>query len=567
MKFLISTIYIILLLLIFSSCKKSGNNQGRELSEHSGGTLRLSENNQISTIFPLSITSQVEGLITSQIHESIMRLNSKNLELTPGLAEKWDVSADGKLITFTLRKGVYFHDDECYDNSKGPELTSKDVKFTFELLATRADYNLQFATALKDRIVGVNDFYDKKTNSISGFRIIDDYTFSVELIHPSLSFLKILANPSLAIINEKAFKKYGKDLKNGLGPFKYSSSSSPEKIILVKNDNYYAVDSAGFALPYLDSVVVNILPSVEFGLQQFEQEKLDLINTIPSQKVKEVVEKNIQDFVSSPPRYILHREPEMYSQYYTFNTKRTPFDNIKLRKAINYAIDRDKLVDNVLQGQAIGSANFGITPKTFIGYNTNKISGYTLDIKKAKQLLAEAGYPGGIGLPEISILVNSGNSRNSSVAVEIQKQLKENLNLNVNFESLPNVQKYDLQMRGKSDIYRDAWVADYPSPESFLSIFLSDGVPEDINAVSFPNTSRYQNPIFDSYFKKGRDSNNRDTSYFYFMKAEQVLIDDAAIIPLWYEGSYRMLSANVKNFHLNAMRYYDLTQVYKVSDK
>lgn len=567
MKFLTSSALIIVSVLFINSCKKSGNNQDRELSEYSGGTLNMSENNQISTLFPLSITAQVEGLVASQIHECITRLNPKTLEVMPGLAEKWEVSQDGKNIKFYLRKGVYFHNDNCFEGSNGPELTTKDIKFTFELLSTRADYNRQFETILKDRIVGINDFYDKKSTSISGLKVIDDYTFSIDLTHPSLSFLKLLANPAVAILNENAFKKYGKDIKVGLGPFMYSNSSNDEKVILVKNPNYYGVDSSGFALPYLDSVIVHILPSVEYGLQQFEQEKVDLINTIPSQKVKDVVEKNIQDFASKPPRYVLHREPEMISQFYVFNTRRTPFDNPKVRRAINYAIDRDKLVDNVLQGQAIGSANYGITPKTFSGYDINKISGYKLDIVKAKQLLAEAGYPGGIGLPEISVLVNSGNSRNSSVAVELQKQLKENLNLNVNFESLPNVQKYDLQMHGRSDIFRDAWVADYPSPESFLSIFISDGVPEDLNAASFPNTARYQNPVFDSYFKKGRDSNNKDTSYFYFMKAEQLLIDDAVIIPLWYEGSYRMLSASVKNLQLNAMRYYDLRKVYKLKDK
>jgi len=560
MNFNISVLVLASSLLLFG-CKDNGN--GR-LSDKNGGTFVMAENTQIGSVYPISITNQVEGLVVSQIHESLLRLDAKTLDAIPGLAEKWEVSKDGKTITFHLMKGAHFQDDKCYKDGKGPEITSKDVKFTLEHLATKTDENYQFNTILKDRLVGVNDFFDKKSASISGVKIIDDYTFSLELVNPSLSFIKLLANPAAAIVNETAVKAYGKNLKTGAGPFMYDVSSSSEKIVLVKNPNYFLKDSAGYALPYLDSVIVQLMPSIEDGLSSFENGKIDLINTLPSLRVKDVVEKNIKEFVSHPPKSLLQREPEMLSQYYVFNTQQKPFDNVKVRQAINYAIDKDKLVDNVLQGQAIGAAIHGITPNTFTGYDIKNIKGYTLNIDTAKKLLAEAGYPNGKGFPEVRILVNSGNSRNSSVAVELQKQLKENLNINVNFESLPNVQKFELQMHGKSDIYRDAWVADFSSPESFLSLFLGDGVPSDSTMASFPNTSRYQNITFDTYFKKGRDSNVKDSSYAYFMKAEQVLMKDAVIIPLWYEGSYRLLSNNVKGLSLNAMRYYDLTKTYKV---
>jgi oligopeptide transport system substrate-binding protein len=494
----------------------------------------------------------------------LLRLDSKTLEVIPGLAQTWETSADGKTITFHLTKGAHFQDDKCYSDGKGPEITSKDVKYTYELMCTKGPNNLNFEILVKDRLVGANDFYDKKITTLTGFKIIDDYTFSLELINPSSSFLKLLAHPASAIINQTAYKAYGKDLKTGAGPFIYNAASTSDKIVLTKNPNYYAKDSIRCSLPYLDSVVVLILPSIEDGLMLYENQKLDLVNTLPSLRVKEIVEKHIQEFVSHPPKSLLQHEAEMLSQFYVFNTKQKPFDNIKVRQAINYAIDKDKLVDNVLQGQAIGAANYGITPNTFVGYDIKKITGYTFDIAKAKKLLMEAGYPGGIGFPEVRILINSGNSRNSNIVVELQKQLKENLNINVNFESLPNVQKYDLQMHGKSDIYRDAWVADYPSPETFLSLFVGEGVPADNNVTSYPNTSRYQNPLYDAYFKKGRDTNIIDSSYAYFMKAEQLLINDAVIIPLWYEGSYRMLSNKVKDLNLNAMRYYDLTKVYKI---
>lgn len=543
------------------SCK---NLDKTKLSDKNGGTFVMAENNQVATLYPLSITSQVEGLVVSQIHESLVRLDSKTLEAIPGLAESWKTSKDGKTITFHLAKGAHFQNDKCYADGKGPEITSKDVKFSLENLATKTEFNYHFNTILKDRLVGANEYFNQKSTSISGIKIIDDYTFTLELANPNLSFLKLLANPSAAIINEIAFKAYGKDLKTGAGAFVYDISSTPDRMVLVKNPVYYLKDSSGCTLPYLDTVVVQIIPSIEDGLSLFENDKIDLINTLPSLRVKDVVEKNIKEFVSHPPKALLHREPEMLSQFYVFNTKQKPFDNVKVRQAINYAIDREKLVDNVLQGQAIGASIYGITPNTFNGYDIKKIKGYNLDIKKAKALLAESGFPDAKGFPEVRILVNSGNSRNSSVAVELQKQLKENLNINVNFESLPNVKKYELQMHGKGDIFRDAWVADFSSPESFLNLFIGEAVPADFETASFPNTSRYQNPNYDLYFKKGRDSNIKDTSYAYFMKAEQLLIDEAVIIPLWYEGSYRLLSNNVKGLRLNGMRYYDLTKTYKV---
>ena len=561
MKFNLSIFSIAVILLTSCHNKESGNSK---LSEKSGGTLTLAGNIGIGSLFPQSVTAETEGLVVSQIHECVFRLDSKTLEVIPGLAKKWETSADGKTITFHLIKGAHFQDDKCYLDGKGPEITSKDIKFTYQLLCTNQPSNLLFETIFKDRLAGANDFFAKKTTTLSGIKISNDTTFSLELVSQSSSFLKLLAHPAASIINEIAYKAYGANLKNGAGPFMYNSASDKDKTVLTKNPTYYAKDSAGCTLPYLDTVVLLMPESIEDGLSLYETHKLDLVNTLPSLRVKEVVEKHLQEFVSDPPKSLLQHEAEMVSQFYVFNTKQKPFDNVKVRQAINYAIDKEKLVDNVLQGQAIGAANYGITPNTFIGYDIKKIHGYTYDLKKAKQLLKEAGYPDGKGFPEVKVLINSGNSRNSNVIVELQKQLKENLNINVSFESLPNVQKYDLQMHGKADIYRDAWVADYSSPESFLSLFLGEGVPADNNEKSYPNTSRYQNPLYDSYFKKGRDSNIKDSSYANFMKAEQLLMNDAVIIPLWYEGSYRLLSNNVKGFDLNAMRYYDLTKAYKV---
>ncbi|MGZ3883277.1 MAG: ABC transporter substrate-binding protein, partial [Bacteroidia bacterium] len=436
----------------------------------------------------------------------------------------------------------------------------------FELLCSDRPSNMHFPTVCKDRIVGANEYFENSTKGekqdLKGFKIIDDYTFSITLNNASSIFLQMLANPVTSIISEEAYKTQKENLKCGAGPFKYDDkNSTATHIVLLRNDDYYGKDEKGNALPYIDTVIVDILESTEAGLNLFKEGKYDYLGSIPSNSVRQVVEENIKAFESSPPSFILERSSEMITQYYVFNINKAPFNNVKVRQAVNYAVDRDKIIDKVLRGQAFGPATNGITPPTFSSYKISDIDGYNFDPEKAKKLLIEAGYPGGIGFPEVLLLVNSGNSRNNTVAAEIQKQLKDNLNINVSFESLPNGEKFNLQVKGKGDMFRDGWIADYPSPESFLSVFYGEPVPSDTSKVSYPNTQRYKNAEYDKFYKMGRDSRIKDSSNYYFMKAEQILMKDAPLMPLWYESNYRLITARVKNFYVNPLRYFDLTRV------
>ncbi len=553
---------------ILVACNSSSSESHR--SEGSGGTVRIAEVSPPKSIFPQAITNQVEGLIASQIFEGLVRLNPKTLEPVPGLAEKWEVSEDGKTITFHLRKGVHFQEVDDSKGGMGPELTSKDVKFTFELLCTDRVTNMHFPTVAKDRIVGANEYFEASSKGqkaeLTGFKIIDDYTFTITLNNASAIFLQMLANPVTSIICEEAYKTQKENLKSGAGPFKYDAkSSTPAHIVLLRNENYYGKDEKGNSLPLIDTVIVDILLSTEECLTLFKEGKYDYLGSIPSNSVRQVVEENIKAFESNPPTFILERSSEMITQYYVLNINKAPFNNVKARQAINFAIDRDKIIDKVLRGQAFGPAINGITPPTFSGYKISEIAGYNFDPEKAKKLLAEAGFPGGIGFPEVTLLVNTGNSRNMTVAGEIQKQLKEVLNVNLSFESLPTADKFTLQVKGKGDIFRDGWIADYPSPESFLSVFYGEPIPADTSKISYPNTQRYKSAEFDKYYKMGRDSRNKDSAMVYFMKAEQILMNDAPLITLWYESNYRLITARVKNFYVNPMRYFDLTKVTVVT--
>ena len=550
----------------FNSCKNSKTEEGTTENEFKGGNkvIRIAEVQYPHSIFPHKITNAIDGLIASQIHEGLVKVNPKDLSVMPGLAEKWEISPNGKTITFYLRKGVKFQNTGAVAG-KATEITANDVKFTFELLCTDRLGNVQFHTVCKDRIVGANEYYKaSKAQKIElkGFKIINDYTFSIDLLNSPNIFLEIIANPVAAIICKQAYD-IKKDSSNvGAGPFILDEKHSTKThYAMYKNVNYYAKDKSGNSLPLIDSVIVDILGSTEEALQKFQQGKYDFISSVPSNQLKQVVEQNIAEFKGNPPHFILDQRPEMSSEFYLFNINKAPLNNVKLRQAINYAIDKDKIIERVLFGQAYGPAIYGLVPPTYNFYKISELKGYSLDIPKAKQLLKEAGYPDGKGLPEIQLLVNSGNSRNNTVAAEIQKQLKNNINVNITFESLPNAEKFDLQIKGQGDMYRYGWVADYPSPESFLSIFYGEQVNDDTTHLAYPNTTKYKNAEYDKYYKMGRDAVKRDSASLYFLKAEQILLNDAPLIPLWYESNCRLITTRMKGFQSNALRYFDFTQV------
>jgi len=563
----ISLVYALPFAIItaLTSCKSGDSNLSGE--EYKGGNkiVRIAEVTSPTSIFPHKLTNAVEGLIASQIHEGLVKIDPKDLKIIPGIAEKWEIAADGKTVTFHLRKGIKFQSVGALEG-KSEEIKSQDVKFTFELLCTDRPGNVHFHTVCKDRVVGANEFYQASSKGekrdLKGFKIIDDYTFSIQLLNSPNIFLEILANPVAAILNKKAYEAKKEESNIGAGPFILDEKSSTKThYALYKNINYYGVDKNGNSMPYIDSLIIDIVPSSEEALRGFQSGKYDFITSVPSNQLKQIVEDNIKSFKGSPPKFIIDQRPEMISAFYLFNIHEKPFDNVKVRQAFNYAIDRNRIIDHVLFGQAYGPAVHGIVPPTFNFYNITGLNGYDLNVEKAKQLLKEAGYPDGKGFPEVQLYVNSGNTRNNTVAAEIQKQLKTNLNVNITFESLPNGEKFNLQVKGKGNMYRDGWVADYPSPESFLSIFYGEPVKDDTTHMAYPNTIKYKNAEYDKYYKMGRDALNRDTAAVYFLKAEQVLLNDAPLIPLWYESNTRLISSRMKNFHSNPLRYFDFSQV------
>jgi oligopeptide transport system substrate-binding protein len=528
-----------------------------------GGTLTVSEDETFSTIFPLEVVDVASSKVTSQLHDGLLKFNAKDLSLEGAIAKSWEVDESNTVYTFKLNDNVRFHDDVCFKDGKGRILTAADVKFTFELLCTK-DFEINYNQIFKPYLKGSDDYFNGTSKEVSGIEIVDDFTIKLTLNQPSSSFLYVLAMPNTSIIAKEAYEKYGKNMTVGTGAFKWTKPADETKeVYLVYNEKYYRKDSHGNALPYLDTVHFIFNPSKLDQLELFNTGKLSAIHGLPSSKIAEVVEQNIENFKNQPPKTILFNQPELNCQYYEFVTTKAPFDNVKVRKAISYAINRNKIVSDVLNNQGSPGA-FGITPKipSFNTYDFSRIEGYSYNPELAKQLLAEAGYPDGKGFPNVRLEINLGGSVHKQVASEIQQQLYQVLGIKLEIEQVSFKDKIENSKYGKSEMYRSAWVADYPSPESFLSIFYGGNVPESMDMPSHPNTTRYKNPVFDSLYLKALSTANQLEQYNLFAEAEKVMMQDAPIVVLWYAEDYILINSNVQNYFNNAMLVTDMSIIY-----
>ena len=525
-----------------------------------GGSIRVAENECYKTLFPFEIEEAVSFKVISQIHDGLVALNPKTLDVIPAIAKKWEVNDEQTRYTFHLVNNAYFHDDQCFNDGKGKKITAKDFRYTFELLcgnSSPSGYN-----AFKEKIKGATDFHSGKAESISGINVLNDSVITIDLIEPSASFIHLIASPLGSVISEEAFNKYGKELKIGSGPFTYGSlNADSSELKLTRNTNYYQKDSEGRNLPYLDEVSFTFESNEKARQDLFKQRKVDLLQGVSEIYFEKFLNENIKIFETR--EFIVDRKDVLATNCYEFNNRAAPFNDVRVRKAFNYAINKKKLMENTLDNQGtIGLKGVVPNVKLFNNYNFDSISGYPYNPSKAAELLNEAGYPNGEGFPEVVLELNIGHPTQLEVAKEVQNQLQMALNINITIEQLNMSTLIDRAALGLSQMNHFAWVSEYPSPADFLNVFYSVNMPEDPNERSWPNTSRYKSKDFDNLFKKALSTTNEKERYTLFSEAEKILIEDAPIAVLWYPEIYNIYHSSVRNLVFNELYYYDFTHVY-----
>lgn len=564
-------LFFVIAFSVLISCSGNKNSSEKRIAKgpvQYGGVFRMNEVENCRSLYPLNITETSSFRVASQVYEGLVKINQKDLSIIPSIAKQWEINDSATVFTFHLRKGVFFQDDSCFPEGKGREVTARDFKYCFEKLC-QSDPSNQGFWVFKDRVLGADEYYQASergkvlSQGITGIKVINDTSLQISLKYPFAGFLNILATPYCSVFPKEAVDKYGAEMRTkcvGTGPFYMKEFKEGDAIVLSRNEKYWDKDQYGNSLPYLDAIQVSFIKEKKTELLEFKKGNMDMVYQLPFEMISEV-SGDLDQAKNEYNKFQLQITPALAIQYYGFQHQSELFHNKELRLAINYAIDRQKIVDFTLQGEGI-PATFGIVPPSFPGYNARAVKGFDFNPDLAKRYLAQAGYPNGKGLPKIILQLNSGGSRNTQLAEVVQKMLKENLNIELELNIMPLAQHLENLETGKALFWRTAWLADYPDPENFLNLLYGEHVPDKLSDKSYINSIRYKNPEFDAVFRKALRETDKEKRYELYRQADQIAMNDGAIVPLYYDENYRLLQPYVKNLEANAMEYRDFKAVY-----
>ncbi len=558
---------IFILFLNLISCKS----ENKKTFEHAGGIFKMCINDFPSTNIARDVTDVHSAAVMYQVMEGLVSFNADDLKVKAQIAESWKVSSDKLTYTFKIRENVLFHECEELSSESDRLLTPEDVVFSIETACkkdAKGNPSPAYSSFFKGTIKGVDKFHEGKTKIIKGLKI-EKNNVIITLENPDANFLNKIANINASIISKKVFDAGQEGMMIGTGPFIYGGideKADKPKITLTKNEDYYMKDKDGNSLPYLDGVELTIETKKLDELEMFEKGETHFIAALPTSRISAMLEGRMKDFNSVPPVLVLRNNPLLATNYYFFNMSDPRFQDVRVRQAFNYAINRNDITQNILRGQAYENGIYGIVPplsSSFRGYDFKGVKevSYDYNPEKAKQLLAEAGYPNGLNFGSVNLRLNVGDIH-SAVAEEVASQLNQTLGINVNIDASSFEQKNMDASFGKGDLFRSAWFGDYVSPETFLINFYGKIVPKSISDPSIVNQSRYKNSKFDELFETAKKENSLKKSLILFAEAEKELMKNPPLMVLWYNGDIQLLYSKVRNFSENPLNHFILKEVY-----
>ena len=475
-----------------------------------GGTLRMALSADPPTLDPALTTDLTSAAVVRQLFDTLVELDER-LTPGPGLARSWTVSTDRRVYTFALRRDVRFHN--------GRLLEAADVKYAWER-AARGKRPWVF-----EKISGAREFLESRAPEISGLRIADPATVEVRLAAPFAPFIYLVAYDAAAVVPREEVERLGAAFATspvGTGAFRLARWRRDDELVLERFRGHFR----GPAL--LDAVAFRILPEDLTRLNEYRAGQLD-VTGVPASYCR---------VVEADPRLRseLATWATLGTQGLRFNVERPPWTDVRARQAVAHAIDASLAVKTVQYGCGVPAR--GILPPAIPGAPTADAR-LPYDPARARRLLAESGVTGGPGRPRVTYHYNTGTP-NQRLAELLQAELRD-VGIDLELRRLDWAAYLTLVDEGRTGFYRQAWIADYPDPENFLTVLFHSR-----NVGAAGNTSRYRSPVVDRWLDEAdamAPGNERDRLY---AEAERRIVDDAAYIPLYHVTSRALIRDYVK---------------------
>ncbi|HZL13313.1 MAG TPA: peptide ABC transporter substrate-binding protein [Verrucomicrobiae bacterium] len=489
------------------------------------------------TLDPALLTGQPEMRIAIGMFEGLARLDPKTARPIPGLAERWEISPDGKIYTFHLRTNLVW--------STGEPIRADDVVYSWIRTLnplTASEYAGQLYYVKNAEAFNTGKIKDA---SLVGIRALDPFTVRVELNHPIPFFLDLCAMPLTYVVPRQTIEKYGdrwlmaRPLP-GSGPYELVYWKLNDKVRLKKNPRYW--DAANTRSDIIDILPIGS-PSTAFDL--YEQGAVDIIWD------KEVVPAELLDVLRKRPD--AHPFNYLATYWVNINVTRKPFDDPRVRQALALAVDRDRIVKKITRGGERpishlipdGTANYTSPPG--LDYNP----------ALAKKLLAEAGYPGGKGFPRFEYIFNApaggGDKVHEDIAVELQQMWRDTLGINMDLRQVEWKVWLSSTAHLDYDVGRGDWIGDYDDANTFLALFQSN---------SGNNRTGWKNARYDALVKAANEQTDVKKREKLFQEAETILIrDELPVIPLYIYAGINFYHPDISGIYQNILDDHPLNYI------
>jgi len=543
-----------LLIISLSILILAGCGEPKKKESDNRTVFRYNEAYSISSLDPAFARTSENIWGVNQVFNGLVQMNDK-LEVEPCIAKSWEIEDSGTVYIFHLRSDVNFHDHQLFPNGKGRKVVARDFVNSF--------YRITSKDVASPGVWIFNNLDKSLKSNYLGFSAPDDSTFIVYLEKQFPPFLGLLSMQYCSVVPFEIVDYYGNDFRNnpvGTGPFKFKMWKEGEKLVLLKNENYFEKDKAGNRLPYLDAVSISFVKDRQSAFLEFVKGNFDFLSGVDGSFKDDLLTRNGDMNPKYVGKFQIRKFPYLKTDYLGILVddkleivKKSPLRLKAIRQAINYGFDRQKMI-TYLKNNIGKPATSGFIPYGMPSFDEKAVPGYSFDRDKAKKLLEQAGFPNGKNLPEIVLATTTMYQDQCEF---IQSELKE-IGMDIKIDVVSSATHSEMVARSAVPFFRKSWIADYPDAENYLAPFYSKNF-----SPAGPNYTHFKNSNFDKLYEKAQSEQDENVRYEYYKQMDKMIMDEAPVVPLYYEEAVIFYQNYISGLSQNPLNLLVLKNVKK----